>query len=135
MEIKDNQFWVYYLGEKKDIDTEKVGKWMYFFGDKNFVAEICKKAIGENITDSCKHTNNAETGVACFYVNIDDEEGHRKIIKFFLDNNLIKRTKSGKLANVSFKLDNQTRAGEYGDEFQAKINLEKFVDLMTGEFK
>ncbi|MBO0150397.1 MULTISPECIES: hypothetical protein [Gammaproteobacteria] len=44
MEIKDNQFWVYYSGERKDINTEKIGKWMYFFCDKSFVAGICNKS-------------------------------------------------------------------------------------------
>ncbi|MCU6236704.1 hypothetical protein KWH75_06435 [Morganella morganii] len=134
MEIKKNQFWVYYVGEKNEVNPEKNGKWMYFFSDSNYVTDICTKAINENIVAVCKHTNNADTGVACFYLNIDDNEGHRRVIKFFLDNNLIKRTKSGKLTNASFKLDNQTRTGEYGDEFQAKLNLEKFVDLTTGEF-
>lgn len=39
---------------------------------KVLLQEYATKAINENITDSCKRTNNAETGVACFYVNIDD---------------------------------------------------------------
>ena len=53
----------------------------------------------------------------------------------FLDNNLIKRTKTGRLYNISFKYDDQTRAGEYGNEFKASIKLDDFLDLYTAEWK
>ena len=39
------------------------------------------------------------------------------------------------LYNISFKYDNQTRAGEYGSDFTGEIKLEHFVDLKTGKFK
>ena len=51
-----------------------------------------------------------------------------------MDNNLIRKTKAGKLYNISFKYDNQTRAGEYGTAFTGEIKLEHFVDLQTGKF-
>lgn len=51
-----------------------------------------------------------------------------------LENNLIRRTKTGRLYNISFKFDDQTLAGEYGSDFEGKIKLEQFVDLNTGEF-
>ena len=65
----------------------------------------------------------------------DDMESHKKVIQFFLDNDMIQKTKTGKLYNISFKLDDQTRAGEYGDMIQSEINLEQFLDLYTGEWK
>lgn len=51
-----------------------------------------------------------------------------------MEHKLIMRTKAGKLHNISFKLDTQTLAGEYGASFHSKIKLENFVDLTTGEF-
>lgn len=67
-------------------------------------------------------------------VETDDLEAHRRTLTFMLKNDLIRRTKAGKLYNIGFKLNDQTRAGEYGSMFNAKIKLEDFVDLETGEF-
>lgn len=39
------------------------------------------------------------------------------------------------LYNISFKLDDQTRAGEYGEMFQIEIKWEQFLGLYTGEWK
>lgn len=64
----------------------------------------------------------------------DDLEGHKRVIKYFIENSLLRKTKTGKLYNISFKLDEQTREGEYGTEFHSEIKLEQFVDLNTGEF-
>ena len=38
-----------------------------------------------------------------------------------------------KVYNIGFKLDDQTRAGEYGSDFKARIRLSDFVDLESGE--
>lgn len=70
----------------------------------------------------------------CFYANGDDVENHKRIIRFLLENGLIRRTKMGKLYNISFKFDHQTKMGEYGADFNGKIKLDQFVDLQTGQF-
>ena len=127
--------WVYYIGDNVNtLYNDKCGKWMYFFDNKAFASIICAKAVETGVVVESKHTD-AESGVSCFYLNGYDIDGHKKVIQFFLDNNLIKRTKSGKLYNISFKYDNQTRAGEYGEDFVAEIKLEQFIDLTTGEWK
>lgn len=134
MEIINLGVWVFYVSEAaKNLDEHKCGKWMYFFDDEEFVAKICKEAVEKGIVVESKHSD-AATGVSCFYLECDDLEGHKKVIQYFLDNNLIKKTKAGKLYNISFKLDAQTRAGEYGDDFQSEIKLEKFIDLYTGKW-
>ncbi len=127
--------WIFYLGDNVHLlENDKCGKWMYFFDNKDFVSKLCRKAIENGVVVESKHSD-AETGVSCFYLNGNDIDGHKKVIQFFLDNNLIKRTKGGKLYNISFKFDNQTRAGEYGEDFVAEIKLEQFLDLTTGEWK
>lgn len=127
--------WVFYSGENiKKLESDKCGKWMYFFDNKDFVSKLCEKAVKNGVVEVSKHSD-AENGVACFYLNGDDFEGHKKVIKFFLDNNLIKKTKTGKLYNISFKYDNQTRAGEYGENFVAEIKLDHFLNLENGEWK
>lgn len=125
--------WVYYCGNDIQFDDDKVGKWMYFFQDKKFVAKICENAVKMNIVKESKHSDE-ETGVACFYLNCDDIDTHKKIISYFMENNLIRKTKKGRLYNISFKLDKQTMSGEYGDEFKSDIKLSKFVDLDTGKW-
>lgn len=126
--------WIFYLsGKEKSLDRNKCGKWMHFFNNKEFAAHICEEAIVQNICAESKHTD-AETGVCCFYLNFDDIEGHKRVIKFFIENDLIRKTKTGKLYNIPFKLDDQTRAGQYGADFVSGIKLEQFVNLNTGKF-
>ena len=127
--------WIYYVSEEvKFIPKDKCGKWMYFFENREFVESVCKKAIEEKAILEVKHSDD-ETGVACFYLNGDDIEAHKKILEFFLANGLIRRTKTGKLFNISFKYDRQTLSGEYGQDFKAQLKLEHFLDLTTGEWK
>lgn len=69
-----------------------------------------------------------------FYLECDDMDRQKKVIQFFLDNDMIQKTKSGRLYNISFKLDDQTRAGEYGESYNGNIKLVQFLDLQTGEW-
>lgn len=134
MKIKNIDGWVFYGRENsKKIPADKCGKWMYFFESRTFVEDVCKKAIDNEIVSVAKHTDD-KRGVACFYLNVDDTEGHKRVIEFFIKNNLIRRTKAGKFFNISFKLDSQTRARKYGDDFVSELKLDSFVNLSTGEF-
>lgn len=127
--------WVFYLSKYYSIlDENACGKWMYFFNDVAFAKEICEKAITEGICYEAKHSNSSE-GVCCFYVNGDDAEGHRRIITFMIQNNLIRKTKTGRFYDLSFKYDQQTNRGEYGDCFEGSIKLNQFIDLSTGKWK
>jgi dipeptidyl aminopeptidase/acylaminoacyl peptidase len=47
------------------------------------------------------------------YLNGNDKEGHTRVLRYMLDNGLIRKTKSGKLYYISFKYDSQTFAGKY----------------------
>ncbi len=125
--------WVYYLADEINLDENKTGKWMYFFDNIDFVSKLCESAVKNNIVVEAKHSDKSE-GVACFYLNYDDIEVHKKTIQYFLENDLIKMTKTGKLYNIAFKLDSQTKAGEYGDDFESDIKLCRFIDLNTREW-
>lgn len=129
--------WCWYLsGEEEKLDEHKCGKWMYFFDDQSFAQKICEKAIAEGVCYECKCTDMevqmTPQGVICFYLNGDDRANHKRVIQFMMDNKLIRKTKTGKYYNISFKFDDQTRAGEYGADFEGKIKLEQFIDLKTG---
>ena len=129
----------YWFGteEKYKFDKEKCGKWMHFFKDQDFAISICRKAIEERACYECKCSDLAlqgEKGVICFFLNGDDLDNHKRVIEFMLKNDLIQKTKTGRLFNISFKFDSQTRAQEYGADFEGKIKLAEFINLNTGEW-
>ena len=130
-------FW-FFSGQESILDKHKCGKWMYFFDNQEFAMRICEKAISEKVCYECKCSDLEATmepsGVICFYQNGDDFANHKRIIDFLLKNDMIRKTKAGKLYNISFKFDDQTRAGEYGADFEGKIKLSQFVDLISGEW-
>lgn len=131
--------WFFFLSGKEDIlKPEKCGKWMFFFNDQSFAQDICQKAIDEQICYESKcldlELTQEKVGVACLYLNGDDIQNHKRVINFMIENNLIRKTKSGKFYNISFKFDSQTRAAEYGADFEGQIKLEHFIDLQTGEW-
>lgn len=131
--------WYWYLTDNaKLLERYKCGKWMYFFTDQEYAMSLCDKVISKNICYECKCTDmafrDAKDGVICFYVNSNDMERHRRVIQFMLDNNLIKKTKNGRLHNISFKFNEQTYTGQYGTDFNGLIKLADFLDLDTGEW-
>lgn len=131
--------WFWYLsGEEDKLEPHRCGKWMHFFDNQEFAQNICQKAIDEKVCYECKCTDmelvGEPTGVICFYLNGDDIENHKRVIQFMMDNDLIRKTKTGRYYNNSFKFDDQTRAGEYGADFEGKIKLEEFINLNTGEW-
>lgn len=137
--IKENG-WRYYIStESTKLVCEKSGKWMYFFPNEKFefALKICELAIKNNICYECKCTDmkssECKTGVICFYNNVDDNDTHYKILSFMIENDLISKTSKGKYYNISFKLDDQTRNLEYGENFKGKLKVEQFIDLCTGE--
>ena len=131
--------WHYYVDELnyENLNTDKVGKWMFFYkgaeGHK-YAEEKCQKAVEQGIVYETKVSDNILEGVSCYYLNLDDMARHKAVIQYFLDNNMISKTKSGKLYNISFKLDKQTMAGDYGVDFKPVLKLEEFINLNTGKW-
>lgn len=114
---------------------------MYFFNKDEFeiAQNACKNAIKNHVVVECKHTDLdivtiTNSGVCCFYCNGYNKQEMKWVIKFMLENDLIRKTKSGRLYNISFKFDTQTHMGQYGEDFHAQIKLSDFVDLNTGAF-
>lgn len=134
VKVKKDFVWTRYFADEISLDVDKTGKWMYFYSDYSKAEMLCDDAVNNNVVTVAKH-NNKEKGVACFYLNIDDIEGHKRVLRFFLENDLIQRKNNGSLYNIAFKLDNQTRAGKYGDDFKPELKLEELLDLETEEWK
>lgn len=132
--------WKVYLKPKNhNLEKNKTGKWMHFFNvdNKSYIDEKCKEAVESDVVCEAKFSfknKDNKSGVACFYINGDDIDAHKRVISFFLKNRLIPKTKKGLYTNISFKYDNQTRASEYGTDFEPKISLSKFINLETGEW-
>lgn len=136
MKIIDLGGWRFFVGDDSGFARAKVGKWMYFFSGsdgRRFTEDRCRETVEQKIVWESKLSNNDE-GVACFYVNIDDLKRHKQILQYFIDHDMIRRTKAGKLYNISFKFDNQTIAGKYGNDFWAELKLADLMNLATGEW-
>ena len=137
--------WTFYIDVDRhdELKTDKCGKWMYFFDNSeqgiSFAKKICEEAVKTSSAIEAKHTHEEfvkmlGSGVCCFYCDGENIEAHKKIISFFLENNMIRRTKTGKLYNISFKYDSQTHDGECGKEFESTIKLKDFLKPETGEW-
>ncbi len=131
--------WFYYIpdGPPPQYDDDKVGKWMYFYRDPQgfeFARKMCKLAVESGVLKEAKVSESPFQGVSCFYTEADDFDTHRRIINFFIEHNMIRKTKDGKLYNISFKYDRQTDAGEYGSDFKAELKLSEFINLQTGKW-
>ena len=133
----DQSGWRYFVGNDSELDNNKCGKWMYFFKGpegKQHAEELCRQAVESGIVPEAKRADSEDEGVACFYLNCDDLATHKKIIKFFIDHGMIRRTKAGKLYDISFKLDRQTQTGLYGESFSPVIKLSDLMDLYSEEW-
>lgn len=133
MIITTNPAWVMYDADNAQPIGLKCGKWMHFFMTRAAAVAICETAITTSVVNSCKHSN-GETGMICFYIDGTDLAAHQRVIRFMLDNQLIRKTEAGKLFDIAFKFDLQTVSGEYGQKVKAVMRLPDFIDLRTGDF-
>ncbi|WP_461203322.1 hypothetical protein [Enterococcus sp. N342-3-1-2] len=132
--------WEYFTSGEK-MDKLKTGKWMIFFkffDERETIRSYCERSVVERIVRTAKLSSMPRkdgNGVACFFLEIDDYNQHKKIINFLIENNLIPKKKNGDYYNLSFKLDEQTRNNEYNENFKSVLKLEELLDLRTGEWK
>ena len=110
----DNPWCSFYIDTElaPALDESRCGKWMFYFNDIEFAEEVCRKAALGMVVAECKHSSFESViengrGVACFYLNLDDVEAHRRVVAFMLEHGLVRKTKSGKLYNIGFKLDDR----------------------------
>lgn len=138
--------WIWFIDKERihDIEPAQCGKWMFFFSPFKTARmdDIVGTAVLNGVVAEAKYSNpetliaaGQKNGVWCLYLNGNDREGHKKVLRYMLDNGLIRKTKSGRLYNISFKYDSQTYAGKYKESgFAGEIKLADFVDLGTGKF-
>lgn len=137
--IADGFGWLYFLNDEDSEYAQKhgddIGKWMWFFNDLSQASYNCSLAVATNVVTQAKCTYPLiRDGVCCLYCGFLDFDRHIKILQFMMDNNLIRKTKTGKLYNISFKLDSDTRKKRYGKAFNPLLKLKYFINLDTGKF-
>ncbi|PEE42842.1 hypothetical protein [Bacillus pseudomycoides] len=136
--------WCWY-GTNTFKETDNVGKFMTYVPDdiSDEMQALILKAIKQGATPFVKHTDPdtlafnpyAKNGsLAIIWYSTDEEKNLKALAKFLVDNDLVPKTKAGKYWKLSFKYDEQTRNGEYGEQFKPSITLEDLMDLNTGEF-
>lgn len=131
--------WLFYCSNSLNIAKNKPnGKWLIFNNDLFFLNELCREAVNRDIVIEAKHSfiskNKDGSCVSCYYLNSSDIETHKRLIGLFLEYKAIPRTKMGKLYNIAFKYNEQTRNNEYGNEFKARLHLSDFINLDNGVF-
>lgn len=148
MQRKLTPGWTFYRADSQDgftwnEDGKNIGKWMVFFGQSKEELERINKLSAIAVADGAVYETKVsselavslkKTGVACFYVEINDNKTQKKLIEYLLKNNMIKKTKKGTLYNLGFKLNTQTQKKEYGPNFKSKLTLDHFIDLTTGKW-
>ena len=126
-----------------EFDQRKSGKWMSRFSEDRFewAKEITENAVLRGICKEAKCSlpqrihEYGGIGTIILYGEIDDFDFHKSCTQYMIENNMIQKTKKGRLYNIGFKLDEQTREGQYGKEFLAELKLEDIRSLDTGEWK
>ena len=125
-------------------ETDNIGKFMTFGkGDfPNEMQELILKAIKQGITPLIKHTDldaldfnprSKDGSWVIIWYSTDEEKALKSLARFLIGHGFVAKTKSGKYYNISFKYDEQTRNGEYGEQFKSSIRLADLIDLNTGE--
>lgn len=131
--------WLYFINENDNEYMQKygdsVGKWMWFFNNLEQASYHCSLAVANDVVTQSKCTYpTIANGVCCLYCGLFDFDRHIKILQFLLNNNLIRKTKNGRLYNISFKSDFETRKKRYGKAFIPSLKLSYFIDLDTCNF-
>ena len=122
--------WIYFIGNKDMIEKES-GKWIlhnHYFDDAITILHILS-TMGYNCKCATVGIMQDMTVPMIIYCEPDDI----KIVNIMVKLDLIQKTKSGKLFNIAYKFNDQTRSGEYGNSFTAKVTLSDYVNLDTGE--
>lgn len=109
------------------------GKWVYTFSNQKQAQTIIDLGIASNSITYAKHTL-GNGGALCLYAAGTCVEEQKKIIKFMLENKLIKLTDDLNYCDMAFKFNGQSWTKEFGNNFDGLIRLSDFIDLKTGQF-
>ncbi|WP_406613827.1 hypothetical protein ACJA23_02860 [Mycoplasma corogypsi] len=147
LKISTDLAWKWFIDEEtiKTLDTDENGKWLIFAKHENieYLDDLVLKGFEQESFIAVKRTNEIydpvygiDSVVYIFYANYSDYDRHIKILSFLKENNLIRKTKTGKYFNISFKLDEQTLEGEYmwNGGVNSTLKLNMIMDLDTGDF-
>lgn len=124
--------------DRKSFDVfDEDGKWMIFCGSFEHAERLCSLVVENKCANMAKHTQDFSktgTGVCCLYCVEGRIEGHKALIGFLKENNLLQRNKDGSYRNIAFKSNHDTRMGIYGKLFKGDLHLCDIIDLKTGEW-
>lgn len=133
--VSKDKVWTRYVAENANTAFVKsqVGKWEAAFNDRFEAGVMCKEAVETGLVAEARHRS-ALRGTIAFYLNSTDIERHKKVLAYFKDHGLLRRTKNGNYADLPFKLIYPADVNEFGNQAKADILLSQFMNLETGEF-
>ena len=133
--------WVVYANESvPKIAPGRSGKWICFFerGEEETANETAQVAVETGVVSEALVPKDCEASkydsiACCLRIDAADLQAHKRVIRFMLENNLIKKSKTGSYYNNSFKFD-KTKGHGKDEYYTPTIKLADFIDLRTGEF-
>lgn len=107
------------------------GRWVFPVQDFDMARDICVCAVGAAVCPIAEMNKFDSRGVGVsFYVYGCDMQGHRAILDFLLDNELVSRDGFNMYAGVAF----HPLSEKYSSERLDVIKLEDMIDTYSGEW-
>lgn len=126
--------WVEYYRVKEISENGGYYKYDYTsFAEFEKVEPLCKKIICDQAILYCRRTNNVSRGTIEFYISSEKQKSHKRLLRFMIDNGLVKRNDKGELYNIKFHENNPSQEELMGIKVEPKFRLGDFFDLITGE--
>ena len=135
--------WTHYFDKDKEyvFKEDQCGSWQYNFNASknqlNRVKKLCEEAVLNGVAVEVKFTNEDAMflkgkGKCCFYCNGDDMDAHKKILAFFIDNNMVMKDNFGNIRNMAFCYDSTAQKRPKGS---VPVQMGDFFNLKTATLK
>lgn len=141
--------WIMYCNSSQPFGYgDYYGEWLVFFSRQHYdyVRDVCIRAVNSGAVRWCKHSSMSSidergSGVAAF--KLDDSDWQQRdgcfvshsnamLLIFLRDNNMLRKTKKGRYANIRYKLALDGKGPHTGNDWKG-FSLSDFMDLDTGE--
>lgn len=130
--VKPGFFWTYYEREGYTLDSIKAGGWIWYFKRIIDAKKKCQDTVELELAGASKHSN-SDDGVAIFSLNIDDIEGHIKLIEYMIENDMIEYEHDNVYRDISFVVSLSSTTPMLQHSIPQMLKLSSFVNLETHE--
>lgn len=131
--IIDTAFWVHYVGDIASTDRNTLGEWRYTYDTVDNISKFCEHVVDNEVVVAAKH-GTTDYGVASFYVDNQDEKGHKAIIGELISKGMVPKDSNGIYEDLKYELYIPKRLLEKEGIKPFSLSLSDFIDLTSGEW-